>query len=59
LIKQLCVAEALNSILQETSGYARVVGSGDNEREASGKGLRDIRDQALSTYGRMARTGAI
>lgn len=59
LVKQFAVAEALNYILQEGSGWARVAGSGDNEREATGRALKDIRKAALETYGRRARTATI
>jgi hypothetical protein len=68
LIKELCIAEALNTLLQEGGGYSRVVGagsvqttrqSGANARLASGAGLDDIRDAAYTTYGRKARIRAI
>jgi hypothetical protein len=55
LVRELCLAEALNTLLQRQSGYARTVGSGDNQREAAGRALRDIRDQAYTAYGRKAR----
>ncbi|MGW5467687.1 hypothetical protein [Streptomyces chartreusis] len=53
LVSQLTVAEALNDLLQNSSGYARVVGSGENEREMSGRGLRDIRSRTFAAYGRV------
>lgn len=59
LIDELCVAESLNTLLQRNSGYSRVVGSGDNEREASGRGLRLIRAEAYTAYGRKARMAAV
>lgn len=59
LVRELGVAEAINTIQQEQSAYARAVGSGDNEREVSGRGLRDIRAQAFAEYGRKARIRAI
>lgn len=59
LISQLCAAEALNDLLQQSSGYARVAGSGDNEREMSGRGLKDIRDRAETFYARRGRVEAI
>jgi hypothetical protein len=59
LVRELCVAEAINSIQQETSGYARTVGEGENSREASGRGLREIRNDALAAYGRRARKRAV
>jgi len=51
LISSLCVAEAIVAYEQEASGYARVVGSGDNAREARGVGLDAIRKDA-SVYQR-------
>ncbi|MEU1554314.1 hypothetical protein ABZ517_16545 [Streptomyces scabiei] len=53
LVRELCVAEAVNALMQESSGFARSVGSGDNEREMQGKALRDIRQQAVASYGRL------
>ncbi|HEX6970284.1 MAG TPA: hypothetical protein VF174_15925 [Micromonosporaceae bacterium] len=58
-VRTLCVAESVNTYLQETSGYAREVGSGDNTREASGRGLSDLREQIRTTYGRKARIRAV
>lgn len=59
LVRNLVIAEAINMIQQETSGYARVVGSGDNSRESYGRGLMGIRTQAYTAYGRKARTRAV
>lgn len=59
LVRNLCIAESVNTLLQEQSGYARVVGSGESARNASGDGLEDIRKRALETYGRRLRHGAI
>lgn len=54
-VRQLTIAEALTDLLQGRSGYARTSGGGDNEREASGRGLKDLRD---SVYGSdLARKG--
>lgn len=52
LVKQLCVAEATVALMQENSGYGRVIGSGDNQREAAGKGLEDLRARAYAAHGR-------
>lgn len=59
LINELTVAEAIVMIEQAGAGYARVVGAGPNTREATGKGLDDIREQAMQAYGRRNRTAAI
>jgi hypothetical protein len=58
-VRQLCVAEALVDLLQGRSGYARTAGSGENEREASGRGLKDLRDRVYTSHGRKARTRAV
>ena len=59
LINELTIAEAIVMIEQAASGYARVIGAGPNAREATGKGLDDIREQAMQAYGRRNRTAAI
>jgi hypothetical protein len=58
-VHSLCVAEALNTLLQETSGYARQVSSGEGAREASGAGLADLREQVRASHGRKARIRAV
>lgn len=58
-VQGLAVAEALNMLLQETSGYARTIGAGDNVRNASGAGLADKRAMAADQHGRTARTRAV
>jgi hypothetical protein len=57
--RELATAEALNTLLQKQSGYARVVGTGDNIREFFGRGLFDIRAQAYASHGRKARGRAV
>lgn len=59
LASELCLAEALSDLLQSQSAWARVVGSGEGQREASGRGLNDIRDQCYAALGRKGRTAAI
>lgn len=58
LLAEFCVAVALTTLGQRSAGYARTVGSGENEREASGRGLTQIRRDAMNTYGRI-RVGAV
>jgi hypothetical protein len=57
-IVELTLAEAINSFKQRTDGYARVVGSGENQREATGRGLNDLRRAVKNGYGRI-KSGAI
>jgi hypothetical protein len=59
LIRQLTVAEAMSDLLNQGAGYARTVGSGESEREASGRAVRVLRDQVRSRYGRLARVRAV
>jgi hypothetical protein len=59
LVRELATAEALDTLLQQQSGYARRQRSGDAAQEDGGRGLPDLRDQARRRFGRKARTGAI
>jgi len=45
-LRALALAESLNSLEQEASAYARTIGSGEAERNASGAGIADIRRAA-------------
>lgn len=45
-IRDWCLAEVLTQLEQEGAAYARVVGSGETQREARGAGLTDARYQA-------------
>lgn len=59
LITDLAVALSVNSVLQGSSGYSRIVGEGDNQRLASGAALADLVSRAVAAYGRKARTAVI
>lgn len=59
LVRQLATGEAIAWMNQEGAGWARTAGSGDSEREVTGRGLQQLRDQALTAYGRQARTRAV
>lgn len=58
-VRQLAIAEALTDLLQGRSGYARTAGSGENERETSGRGLNDLRDRVYTSHGRKARSRGV
>lgn len=58
-IRDLAIAETVNRVLQETSGYAREVGEGDNARPAPGMSLADLWDEAETVRGRKNRIRAI
>lgn len=55
LVQSLTVAESINMLISDESGWARSIGSGEAVRNASGAGLRDLRDQAYAEHGRKAR----
>lgn len=54
-VRQLTIAEVLNSFQQEQSAYARTIGSGDRQQSSSSYGIEDIRQQVYMTHGRKAR----
>lgn len=53
-VKELAIAEALNAVLQKTSGYSRSLG--ENMRIIPGGSLPDLRAAVYRRYGRKART---
>jgi hypothetical protein len=59
LIRDLAIAKAVDQVLQETSGYARIVGAGEAAIPASGAALARKWDEARTEYGRKNRTRAI
>ena len=52
LIDSLHIAEAITVIQQENAAYGRVIGSGDAQRDAAGKGIEDLRQRAYEAHGR-------
>ncbi len=55
-IRSLAIGEAIVELEQGSAGYARVAGSGDNERPiGAGAGLNDLRDQVEGEYQRKVR----
>lgn len=59
LVNKLCVAESLNTFLQESEGYTRVVGTTEKVIAASGAALRDLRSRTYGANGRKARMRAV
>jgi hypothetical protein len=59
LVQQLTIAETLNSLAQEGSGYARTIGAGEAIRPASGAGLAQLRKQVFAAHGRPPRARAV
>ena len=58
-VRDLALAYALNQVLQEAAGYARVVGSGESERQFTGRGIADAEKAAKRACGRQMRIGAV
>jgi hypothetical protein len=58
-VRDLTVAYALNQLLQENSGYARVAGEGDAQREYTGRGIGAIEKAAKRACGRQMRLAAV
>lgn len=54
-VRQYTKALAIDNLLQDSAGWARTSGSGDNERESGGRGLAKLRDRVYGAYGRKAR----
>jgi hypothetical protein len=59
LVRDLAVAEAVNQVLQEGSGYARMVGSGADAHPAPGADLASKWDECMTAHGRKARIRAV
>lgn len=59
LVKELAQAYAEDMFLQRNSGYARTVGTGDSERQVSGRGIKEIENRARAKYGRSVRHAAV
>lgn len=59
LIEQLTIAYALDQRAQESSVYARTVGMGDSERNATGLGLKDLETRVVDAFGRKIRHRAV
>lgn len=55
LIRDLAIAETGNQLMQEGSGYARMVGSGENAHPAPGYSLADKWAEARTAHGRKGR----
>jgi hypothetical protein len=59
LVRDLCIAEAQNTLYQEASGYARQIGRGETARELFARGLRDLRKDVRESLARRARKRAV
>lgn len=59
LVRQLARAEAINYLLSDQGGWSRTIGTGDSEREATGRGLAALREQVRLAYGRRVMHRAV
>jgi hypothetical protein len=59
LVRDLSLAYSINELLQESAGYARVAGSGDHQRELSGRGISTIEAEVLERHGRQILTRSV
>jgi hypothetical protein len=53
LIRTISKGVAENILLSESSGWGRTVGSGESEREYSGRGIATLWEEAAALYGRL------
>lgn len=58
LVRELTIAYALDTIAQQGSAYARTIGSDDNQRMVSGRGIRELEERVYWAHGRR-RHGAV
>lgn len=56
-VRELVAAEALNTVFQKTSAYARTIG--ENTRTVPGGSLPDLRARVMRGFGRSARIAVI
>lgn len=59
LVNELAIAETVVALEQNSSAYARTIGSGSSQREFIGQGLEDVRNRAYIAYARKSRKEAI
>lgn len=67
-VRTLCIAEALVTLMQQSSGYARTTGVGSSARQVGGGtiaktqyglSIESLREQAYTSHGRKARMRAV
>lgn len=59
LVQALTLAYAINTLQQQSAGYARVAGSGENAREFTGRGISALEKDAMRAVGRQILMGGI
>ncbi|MGI5286638.1 hypothetical protein ACQEVF_25320 [Nonomuraea polychroma] len=55
LVRDFSLGLALVQLLGEQAGYARTAGTGEAQREVTGRGLAQLRKDCIAAYGRKAR----
>jgi hypothetical protein len=55
LVRDYALGVALVQLLGEQAGYARTAGSGEGQREVTGRGLAQLRRDLIAAYGRKSR----
>lgn len=58
-VEELNRAYALDAFFQGGAGYARTIGQGEGQRQATGRSIKDLEQRVYANYGRMARTRAV
>lgn len=59
LVSKLARAIAIDGLLQDSAGWARVAGSGEAERQASNRSIEALREQAMQAHGRQSKHAAV
>lgn len=59
LVRQYVLAQSVATLNQQGAAYAAQAGSGDNQREVTGRALVQLEKQLRTTYGRRARIRAV
>jgi hypothetical protein len=60
-VRQLTIAEAINTLIMEQAGYSKVLRSGESggERNRDQKGIERLRTQVYDSHGRKGRVRAV
>lgn len=58
-VRQLCIALAVSGIRQESSAYAAAASSTQASRDATARGIPELWNTVLTTYGRNSRLGVV
>lgn len=59
MLRSLVIAYSMNEVLQQSSGWARVSGAGDHQKEFTGRSIADYEADAVTAIGRRNRLAAV